>query len=77
MFEPTVEFGFQFLEKVQEFTGVSSSVSDLELIHNLYLLRKEYSNNTDIQKELDVVFNHLVTLDISEARLLLNSISSN
>ena len=77
MFEPTVEFGFQFLEKVQEFTGVSSSVSDLELIYNLYLLRKEYSNNTDIQKELDVVFNHLVTLDISEARLLLNSISSN
>ena len=77
MFEPTVEFGFQFLEKVQEFTGVSSSVSDLELIYNLYLLRKEYSNNKDIQKELDVVFNHLVTLDISEARLLLNSISSN
>tara|TARA_B100000575_G_C23143524_1_gene666568 strand:+ start:9987 stop:11672 length:1686 start_codon:yes stop_codon:yes gene_type:complete len=77
MFEPTAEFGFQFLEKVQEFTGVSSSVSDLELIYNLYLLRKEYSNNTDIQKELDVVFNHLVTLDISEARLLLNSISSN
>jgi len=77
MFEPTVEFGFQFLEKVQEFTGVSSSVSDLELIYNLYLLRKEHSNNGDIQKELDAVFNHLVTLNISEARLLLDSISSN
>ena len=49
----------------------------IQYTDNLYLARKEYSNDTDIQKELNAVFNRLITLNVSEARLLLEWISSN
>ena len=49
----------------------------IQYTDNLYLAKKEYSNDIDIQKELNAVFNYLITLNVSEARLLLERISSN
>ena len=49
----------------------------IQYTDNLYLARKEYSNETDIKKELNDVFKRLINLNVSEARLLLERISSN
>ena len=36
MIEPTKEFGFSFLEIIQEFTGVPYSVKELKLVPRLW-----------------------------------------
>lgn len=40
IFEPTIEYGFDSLRQIQEFSGVPFTVDDLELVHALYLARK-------------------------------------
>ncbi|MCG8372649.1 MAG: hypothetical protein MI700_03910, partial [Balneolales bacterium] len=74
MFEPTVEFGYSFLNTVQGFTGVHFGEEELELIYDLYIARKEHADNDTAQETLDLVFNHLVTLNVSQARALLHSL---
>ena len=74
MIEPTIEFGYSLLEQVQQFAGVSYSKTDLQLVYNLYSLRKDYTGNNDVQLKLDQVFYYLVSLQIDKAKELLNSI---
>ncbi|MCB0283180.1 MAG: hypothetical protein KDF60_11420 [Calditrichaeota bacterium] len=71
MMEPTIEFGYTFLEKIQEFTGVSYSVQNLEQIKRLYDLRKQYKNDAKIQVKLDQVFYYFVSLQLDKAEQLL------
>jgi hypothetical protein len=73
MFEPTIETGYEYLKKIQQFTGVSYGETELQLIYRLYLARKEYSGNSLIQAGLDQVSNLLAGLDIANATNLLNS----
>lgn len=76
MIEPTREFEFQFLEEIQAFTGVSYGLEELELIHELYIKRKDSSllEDEEAQKKLDQVFYNMVALKVSEARTLLNEV---
>jgi hypothetical protein len=74
MIEPTEEFGYSFLKLVQQFCGLSYTEQELELVHQLYSMRKKHKNNTTIQLKLDQVFYFLVALKIQEAEALLKEI---
>ncbi len=71
--EPTVEFGFQFLKEVQEYTGVSYSVADLERVYDWYLLTQDTSleSNEDAQDDILQAFYYLVALKVDEAQELI------
>jgi hypothetical protein len=75
MFEPTVEFGFNFLAQVQQFTGVPFGEDELELVYKLYRLRKENPGNTAVQAQLGQASANLAALDIGAARAILDSIA--
>jgi len=74
MIEPTVEFQYQFVDILQEFTGVTYRQSELETIANYYKKRKEYKTNPEAQKTLDLIFNALIQLDVSKANELLHNL---
>lgn len=76
MFEPTFEFGFNFLNQLQTFLGVQYGTDELEQIHRFYLLRKQFADSSDIQIQLDQVFDHFVSLEVDEAKSLMNSIET-
>jgi hypothetical protein len=75
MFEPTVETGFEYLKRIQQFTGVPYGEAELELVYRLYLGRKKYAGNTEIDANLDEVSNLLAGLDIYGATSLLDSVA--
>lgn len=72
MFEPTVEFGYSYVEKVKTFTGVQSAVNVFSEISKLYNLRVEYKDNGEVQAKLDRVFGYLVSMQPDKAVELLN-----
>lgn len=74
MIEPTLEFGFTFLEQLQSFTGVAYSKNELELIHRLFLLRKKLATDATAQKQLNQAFYYLVALRVDEAKQLIESL---
>lgn len=74
IFEPTIETGFDYLERVQEYTGVSYSDTELKLVHRLFELRKDYKHDADTQESLDQASMHLRNLEIGEAAEILNGI---
>ena len=74
MFEPTVETGFEYLNKVQDYTGVAYGEDELKLVHRLYLHRKGYANDPAIQEQLDSASFYLSNLEIQKAAGILNSI---
>ncbi len=67
MFEPTVETGFEYLKKVQQFTGVEYYEEDLRLVYRLFLARKEYAGDAAIQAQLDLVSTSLTELRLDDA----------
>jgi hypothetical protein len=77
MFEPTLETGFDYLKKLQTYTGVQYGVTELQLVHRLYVLRKEFASDEEVQSQLDRVSNHLRNLEIDAAAEILNSIDTN
>lgn len=74
MFEPTVEFGYTYIEKVKAFAGVKSSENVFPDISKLYDLRVQKSGNPDIQKKLDQAFNYFVSMQSAKAKQVLNEI---
>ncbi len=72
MFEPTVETGFEYLKKIQQFTGVPYGEQELQLVYRLYLARKKYASDAPIEAMLDQVSTLLNQLEIEEAVSLLN-----
>jgi len=75
MFEPTYETGYDYLNQVQQFTGVSYGKEELILVHRLYVLRKDYAGDSDIQEQLDQASIHLRNLEIDEASAILMAIT--
>jgi hypothetical protein len=75
MFEPTVETGFSYLERIQEYTGVPYSGAELQLVYRLYLARKEYAGNASITASLNQVSGLLASLDVTAATSLLNAVA--
>jgi len=71
MIEPTVEFGYSFLELLQSRLGVDAGPAELRLAERLYLLRRKHGNHPSIKEKLDTVFGLLVSLQWEEADLQL------
>lgn len=74
MIEPTVEYQYQFVDMIQEYTGVSYRQSELETIATYYKKRKEYKGNPEAQKTLDSIFTALTQLDVTKANELLHNL---
>lgn len=72
--EPTLENEFECLEIIQEFTGVSYGKSELELIHTYYLKKQQYKSDTTVTETLKKVFLHLTSLEVDQAREILNDL---
>jgi len=72
--EPTVEFGFASLDTIQKFTGVPYTEADLQQVYRFFTLRKKYYTNAVTQMRLDTVFNYFVSLQLSNAKALMDSI---
>ena len=74
MIEPTVEFGYSFVEKIKSFAGVQDTGNVFGDISRLYELRKEHAGNSNIQKDLDKVFDYFVSMQPNKAVQLLDEI---
>ncbi|MBC7487050.1 MAG: T9SS type A sorting domain-containing protein [Cytophagaceae bacterium] len=76
MFEPTREFGYSFLVRLQQFTGVSYTEADLKQVTRYYNLRKQYPNDAAIRAKLDQVYKYFAALQISNAVALMCTIDN-
>lgn len=75
MIEPTKEFGYGFLTSLQQKLGVTSlTQADLETVARLYDIRKEKAGLPGVQKKLDQVFYYIVSLQLTKAKELLNTL---
>lgn len=74
MFEPTVEFGYTYIEKVKAFAGVQNAEVSFAEISKLYNLRKQYKSNKAIQTKLDKAFEYFAAMQYDKAVQLLNEI---
>lgn len=74
MIEPTVETGFDYLVRVQDYTGVEYGETELQLVHRLFRLRKDYAADSEVQDSLNQASVHLRNLEINQAALILNAI---
>jgi len=74
VFEPTVEYGYSDLVRIQQYTGVPYTQSDLQQVYRLFTLRKKYASDQTRQSELNQVFNYFISLQISNAVSLMNTV---
>ncbi len=73
--EPTFEFQFDNLEAIQNFTGVSYALPELQLVHDYYLKKKQFKGDVDAEGVLKQVFQCLANLEVAEAKLLLDQLN--
>lgn len=74
MIEPTQEFQFSFLERIQNFAGVEYRKSHLEAIYLYYSLKKKFEDSGNVQKQLTQVYYYLISLQDEEAIKLMEEI---
>jgi hypothetical protein len=74
IFEPTVENGFRYLVRIQQYTGVPYTENDLRNVHRLFTLRKKYLNDAAKQAQLNTAFNHFVALRLNDAVAVMNNV---
>ncbi|MEA2711600.1 MAG: hypothetical protein QOF78_4201, partial [Phycisphaerales bacterium] len=75
MLEPTDQTGFSYLERIQQFTGVSYGISELQLVDELFQARKAFAGDAQRQATLNQVANHINQLDFAAARTSLATVS--
>ena len=74
MIEPTQEFGFMYLQMLQQYTGVSHTVEDLQIAFDLYQARKQHQNNMEVQLYLDRTYKYVKALKLNRARQIIDAI---
>jgi phosphotransacetylase len=74
MIEPTEEFGFTFLEKIQTFAGVEYNTTAFEYITKYYKLRKSKTNSEAAQTKLDEAYLAFVQLELESAMALIDDL---
>jgi hypothetical protein len=74
IFEPTVENGFKYLVRIQQYAGVSYNENDLRNVHRLFMLRKKYLNDGAKQSQLNTAFDHFVALRLNDAVAVMNAV---
>lgn len=72
--EPTLEFGFSYLEKIGLFAGTGLGVGAYPTIYKLYQLRKKYAANEVVQQQLNQAFYYLVSLQQEQAQKTLDNV---
>ena len=75
MIEPTLDYNFSFLQTIQQYTGVTYTVTELQLIYQWYTLRKKYAGNAAVEAQLTNAYNDLVGLNVSGATTIINGIN--
>jgi len=75
MIEPTDDFGFTFLQAIQQYTGVKYTVTELQLIYKWYTLRVKYKGNTTNETQLTLAYNYLVSLQVAKATTIINGMN--
>jgi len=75
MIEPTLDFNFTSLQTVQQYTGVTYTVTELQLIYKWYSLRKKYIGNTTVEQQLTQAYNYLAALDVTDATTIISGIN--
>ncbi|WP_103866617.1 glycoside hydrolase family 71/99-like protein [Aquimarina sp. I32.4] len=74
MIEPTQEFGFTYLQLLQQYTGVPHTSGDLQVALDLYLTRKEYTNNEQAQRLLNRTYKYIKQLDMNRANRVIQAV---
>jgi len=74
MIEPTREFGYSYLTSLQAFAGTDNSQTQLEKIHEMYVLRKEFRTDKEKQAKLDQAFYYFVSMQTQKAIDLVNQV---
>ncbi|MFQ5601986.1 MAG: DUF5010 domain-containing protein [bacterium] len=80
--EPAEEYGYSYLEIIQNLrreyidTAFLFTNEELALPKQIHDFRKSYTDNQDIMTKLDEVFAHIVSGELSQAKDLLNEIST-
>jgi glycoprotein endo-alpha-1,2-mannosidase len=72
--EPTLDEGFSSLQAIQQFTGVSYGLEELELIHMYYLKKKELKGDPEAVIALEKIFQCLCDLEVAEAKELMEQL---
>ncbi|HWZ16066.1 MAG TPA: glycoside hydrolase family 71/99-like protein [Mucilaginibacter sp.] len=75
MIEPTLDFNFTFLQAIQQYTGVTYTVTELQLIYKWYTLRKKYQENAAAETRLSLAYNDLVMLDVADAQSIISGMN--
>ena len=80
--EPTSEFGYQYLEMIQDTKRGSIdptfpfTVEDLEIPIQVYNLRKIYEDDGEVNQILDYIFNLIILGDLHSAVVIIDSLNS-
>ncbi len=79
MIEPTEEYGYQYLEIMQETRTAldpefAGTPDDLRLPMRLYEARRAYTRNDAVNAELDRVFDAIIGGDLAEAQAILDAL---
>ena len=75
MIEPTEEYGFMYLQLLQEYTGVQSSPEDLQIALELYKARKKYKDNPRVQRLLDRCYQYMKDLRMRRVDIIIKAIN--
>ncbi len=74
MIEPTLDFDYSFLEAIQQYTGVSYTKTELDLIYQWYTLRKRYASDSTAEDKLLQAYYYLVSLNIDKAKAIISAL---
>ncbi len=74
MIEPTAQFGFLYLEMLQDYTGVTFTADDLSVCVRLYKARLRYRDNPTVMNLLDASYNYMKVLNIELVDVILQAI---
>lgn len=69
--EPTQEFGYRYLTKLQSFTGVKYNEANLQLVYRWYTLMRKYEGNADVLQKLNLCYGYLNALQPEKATELM------
>ena len=75
MIEPTLDYNFSSLQTIQQYTGVSYGLTELQLIYKWYTLRKKYKSNAATEQQLTQAYAYLAALKLTQAHAILDPLN--
>lgn len=74
MIEPTLQFGFDYLKMLQQYTGVKYDENDLKICVRLYKSRQKYRGNNRVMNLLDICYKYSKLKQMNKVDKLLQAI---